>query len=102
MLVAEVSQEEELLTANDVTLAEDSLCGIYTLGDIYPHKDTMCSFKWDMTHNCLTYIESVQRGSVQRVVLQNYRDMSREVPLVRNFVRDTYRRVADTFEMRRY
>lgn len=44
----------------------------------------------------------MQRDSVQWVVLQNYKNMNREAPLVRNFVRNTYRRVADTLGVERY
>ena len=94
--VVEVPRKEKLLTADDVTLTKDLLYDTYTLEDTYPYKDTVRSFKWDVIRNCLAYIENMQRDSVQWVVLQNYKNMNREAPLVRNFVRNTYRRVADT------
>ena len=100
--VVEVPRKEKLLTADDVTLTKDLLYDTYTLEDTYPYKDTVRSFKWDVIRNCLAYIENMQRDSVQWVVLQNYKNMNREAPLVRNFVRNTYRRVADTLGVERY
>ena len=87
--VVEVPRKEKLLTADDVTLTKDLLYDTYTLEDTYPYKDTVRSFKWDVIRNCLAYIENMQRDSVQWVVLQNYKNMNREAPLVRNFVRNT-------------
>ena len=100
--VVEVPRKEKLLTADDVTLTKDLLYDTYTLEDTYPYKDTVRSFKWDVIRNCLAYIENMQRDSVQWVVLQNYKNMNREAPLVRNFVRNTYHRVADTLGVERY
>ena len=94
--VVEVPFREKLLTAADVTLTKDLLYDTYTLEDTYPYKDTVRSFKWDVIRNCLAYIENMQRDSVKWVVLQNYKNLNREAPLVRKFVRNAYRRVADT------
>ena len=95
-------RREKLLTAADVTLTKDLLYDTYTLEDTYPYKDTVRSFKWDVIRNCLAYIENMQRDCVQWVVLQNYKNLNREAPLVRKFVRNAYRRVADTLGVERY
>ena len=100
--VVEVPFREKLLTAADVTLTKDLLYDTYTLEDTYPYKDTVRSFKWDVIRNCLAYIENMQRDSVKWVVLQNYKNLNREAPLVRKFVRNAYRRVADTLGVERY
>lgn len=100
--VVEVPFNEKLLTAADVTLTKDLLYDTYTLEDTYPYKDTVRSFKWDVIRNCLAYIENMQRDSVKWVVLQNYKNLNREAPLVRKFVRNAYRRVADTLGVERY
>ena len=102
MPVVEVPFREKLLTAADVTLTKDLLYDTYTLEDTYPYKDTVRSFKWDVIRNCLAYIENMQRDSVKWVVLQNYKNLNREAPLVRKFVRNAYRRVADTLGVERY
>lgn len=94
--------KEKLLTAADITLTKELLYDQHTLEDTYPYKDTVRSFKWDVIRNCLAYIENMQRDTAQWVVLQNYKNLNREAPLVRKFVRDAYRRVADTLGVERY
>lgn len=100
--VAELPFKEKPLTAADVILTKDLLYDQYTLKDTYPYKDTVRSFKWDVIRNCLAYIENMQQDTVKWVVLQNYKNLNREAPLVRKFVRDAYRRVADTLGVERY
>lgn len=94
--------KEKLLTAADITLTKDLLYDQHTLEDTYPYKDTVRSFKWDVVRNCLAFIENMQRDTAKWVVLQNYKNLNREAPLVRKFVRDAYRRVADTLGVERY
>ena len=86
----------------DIRLVKDLLYDKYTLEDVYPYKDTVRSFKWEVV-NCLAYIENMQSDStLWWVVMQNYKNMNREAPLVRSFVRNAYRRVADTLGGERY
>lgn len=94
--------KEKLLTAADITLTKDLLYDQHTLEDTYPYKDTVRSFKWDVVRNCLAFIENMQQDTAKWVVLQNYKNLNREAPLVRKFVRDSYRRVADTLGVERY
>ena len=89
--------KEKQLTAADISLTKELLYDQYTLEDSYPYKDTVRSFKWDVIRNCLAYIENMQRDTTARwVVLQNYKNLNKEAPLVRKFVRNVYRRVSDT------
>lgn len=101
-LAAELPFKEKLLTAADITLTKELLYDQHTLEDTYPYKDTVRSFKWDVIRNCLAFIENMQRDTARWVVLQNYKNLNREAPLVRKFVRDAYRRVADTLGVERY
>ncbi len=94
--------KEKLLTAADIILTKDLLYDQYTLEDSYPYKDTVRSFKWEVIRNCLAYIENMQRDTARWVVLQNYKNQNREAPLVRQFVRDAYRRISDTLGVERY
>lgn len=96
------SLDDKLLTADEVSLTKELLYDKYTLEDTYPYRDTVRSFKWDVIRNCLAYIENMQRGQERWVVLQNYKNMNREAPLVRKFVRNAYKRVADTLGVERY
>ena len=100
--VVETPFREKLLTAADITLTKDLLYDTYTLEDTYPYKDTVRSFKWDVIRNCLAYIENMQRDGVKWAVLQNYKNLNKEAPLVRKFVRNVYRRVSDTLGVERY
>lgn len=94
---------KHLLTADDIRLSKELLYDRYTLDDVYPYKDTIRSFKWDVIRSCLSYIENMQRDTTLRwVVLQNYKNLNREAPLVKTFVRNVYRRVSDTLGVERY
>lgn len=91
------------MTAADISLTKELLYDQHTLEDTYPYKDTVRSFKWDVIRNCLAYIENMQRDTTARwVVLQNYKNLNKEAPLVRKFVRNVYRRVSDTLGVERY
>ena len=94
--------EEKLLRADNIHLTKELLYDKYTLDDTYPYQDTVRSFKWDVIRNCLAYIENMQRGQERWVVLQNYKNLNREAPLVRKYVRNAYKRVADTLGVERY
>lgn len=98
-----VPPEKKLLTADDIKLSKKLLYDKYTLDDIYPYQDTVRSFKWEVIRNCLAYIENMQRDTTERwVVMQNYKNLKREAPLVRRFVRNAYGRVSDTLGVERY
>ncbi|MDM8337425.1 L,D-transpeptidase [Mediterranea massiliensis] len=90
------------LTAEDILLTKDLLYDKYTLEDVYPYQDTVRSFKWDVMRKCLAFIENMQHDTVKWVVLQNYKNLNREAPLVRSYVRNAYKRVADTLGVERY
>lgn len=101
-IAVEMPFEEKPLTADDITLTKELMYDNHTLEDRYPYKDTIRSFKWDLIRNCLAFIENMQQDTVKWVVLQNYKNLNREAPLVRKFVRDAYRRIADTLGVERY
>lgn len=94
--------QEKQLTATDIILTKELLYDKYRLEDTYPYKDTIRSFKWEVIRNCLAYIENMQRDTAKWILLQNYKNLNREAPLVRKFVRDSYKRVSDTLGVERY
>lgn len=94
--------QEKRLTAEDITLTKELLYDKYRLEDTYPYKDTVRSFKWEVIRNCLAYIENMQGDTARWIVLQNYKNLNREAPLVRKFVRDSYERISDTLGVERY
>ena len=90
------------LSASEINLAKDLLFNKYLLEDEYPYKDTVRTLKWSVIRQSLAFIENIQLEPREWGVLQNYKNANQEAPLVRNFVRNAYRRVADTLGVERY
>lgn len=101
---AEQPAEEKVLTAADITLTKELIFDRYTPEkDVYPYQDTVRSFKWDVMRQCLAFIENMQgKEDVRWGVFQNYKNRNGEAPVVREFVRNAYRRVSDTLGVERY
>ncbi|MCC8171282.1 MAG: L,D-transpeptidase [Parabacteroides sp.] len=74
----------------------------HTLDDTYAYKDTTRRFQWDKIKAGLATVEKIRNLHAQWGILQNYRNRNGEAPLVRNFRRDSYKRVADTLGVERY
>ena len=102
VIVLEELHTKPLLLSTDIHLTEELLFNKYTLDDVYPYKDTVRSFKWEIVKSCLAFIENMQRDKVKWCVMQNYKNSNGESPLVRKFVRNAYHRIADTLGVERY
>lgn len=74
----------------------------HTLVDTYAYKDTTRRFQWDKIKSGLATVEKIRKQHARWGILQNYRNRNGEAPLVRNFRRDSYKRVADTLRVERY
>lgn len=74
----------------------------HTLKDIYPYKDTTRCFQWEKIKERLALLENIRQKPSQWCILQNYKNRNGEAPLVKNFKRDAYKRVADTLGVERY
>lgn len=74
----------------------------HTLENTYPYKDTTRQFQWDKIKAALQTVEKMRKLHARWGILQNYRNRNGEAPLVRNFRRDSYKRVADTLGVERY
>lgn len=94
--------ERKPLTSADIILVKELLFDKYTLKDEYPYQDTVRSFKWDVMRKCLAFIENLQYEANRWAVFQNYKNRNQEAPLVRSYVRNVYRRIADTLGVERY
>ena len=91
-----------MLSASEIKLTKEFLFDKYLLEDEYPYKDTVRTMKWSVIRQSLAFIENIQAEPREWGVLQNYRNANREAPLVRRFVRNAYRRVADTLGVERF
>ena len=101
--IAPPSAPKPLLTAGDIEVKKELLYDKYTLEDTYPYKDTTRSFKWETIREKLAIVENMQRDTTEKwLVLQNYKNRNREAPVVRNYRRNSYGRVADTLGVERH
>lgn len=91
--------EPQLLT---VTIEKDFLYDQYTLQDTYPYKDTVRTFQWHKIRAGLILLDSIQIIHSEWGILQNYKNLNGESPLVRNYRRNEYKRVSDTLGVERY
>ena len=90
------------LFLEDIKIKKGLLYNQHTLEDVYPYKDTTRVFQWDKIQKRLFYLDSIQLESATWGILQNYKNRNGEAPLVKNFVRNIYNRVADTLGVERY
>lgn len=74
----------------------------YTLEDKYPYKDTVRVFQWDKIRKRLALLDSIEVNPTSWGILQNYKNRKGEAPLVRNYNRNSYKRVADSLGVERY
>jgi len=85
-----------------VVIEKDLLYDQYTLEDTYPYKDTTRVFQWEKIRKGLALLDSVQQVHSNWGILQNYKNLNGEAPLVRSFRRNEYKRVSDTLGVERY
>jgi len=94
--------EKKDITAENIIVKKDLLYDKYTLEDEYPYKDTTRMFQWDKIKGRLAFLESIQQEPATWAILQNYRNLNGEAPLVKEYKRNEYKRVVDTFGVERY
>ena len=90
------------ITPEEIQITKELLYDKYTLEDTYPYKDTTRSFQWEKIKEQLALLENIQMQPSQWAILQNYKNRNGEAPLVKNFKRNAYGRVADTVTPERY
>lgn len=74
----------------------------HTLEDSYPYKDTTRIFQWDKIRKALAFVDSIHKEPSSWAVLQNYKNLNGEAPLVRNYKRNAYTRISDSLGVERY
>ena len=90
------------IAPEDIEIEKKLLYDQYTLEDTYPYKDTTRSFQWDKIKERLALLESIQSVPVRWGILQNYKNMNGEAPLIKTWRRNEYKRVSDTLVVERY
>ncbi len=89
-------------TKDDINLVKEFAYDEYTLEDTYPYKEGERVFQWEKIKVALAYIETFQIEKKRYAIIQNYKNLNGEAPVVKNFVRNTYKRVSDTLGTERY
>jgi len=100
-VVAEVKQSPKF-TRDMIIVEKDLSYDQHTINDTYPYKDTTRVFQWDKIKDRLFFLDSIQQIPATWAVLQNYKNLNKEAPLVRNWTRNDYKRVADMNGVERY
>lgn len=96
------SVEHPVSVKKEVEIEKELIFDTHTLADTYPYKDTTRIFQWDKIRGKLELVESISSENTSWGILQNYKNKNGEAPLIRNYRRDAYKRIADTLGVERY
>lgn len=96
--VAERNEEPK----KEISIRTELLYDKYTLEDIYPYKDTTRIFQLDKIKKGLAFLDSIQSKPAKWGILQNYKNKNGEAPLVKEYKRNEYKRIADLMGVERY
>lgn len=97
----EIEKEPEF-TRDMIVVKKDLQYDQHTLEDSYPYKDTTRMFQWEKIKDNLFFLDSIQQESATWAVVQNYKNMNGEAPLIREWHRDDHNLVADKYGVARY
>lgn len=92
----------DTILPGDIHIKKQLLYDQYTLEDTYPYQDTTRMFQWEKIRERLALLEYVQRIPATWAVLQNYKNLNGESPLVNIWHRNAYKRVSDTLGVERW
>lgn len=99
---AEDEERKRPVNAEDIILVKDIAFDKYTLEDKYEYNQKTREFQWDKIKEKLAFIENFQKERNNYAVISNYKNRNKEAPLVTQFNRNSYGRVADTLGTERY
>ena len=85
-----------------IIIEKELLYDQHTLADTFPYKDTVRFFQWDKIREQLRIVDSMQMDRPLWGVLQNKNNVNGEAPLVVQWERNEYKRVADMYGVERY
>lgn len=84
------------------TIERDLLFDKYTVADTFYYRKTERHIQWDKVKTALQNVEQMQAAKASWGVLQNKNNGNGEAPLVKEWHRDEYTRVADRNNLERY
>lgn len=101
-VVLQQMEREKRFSKADIVIEKDLLYDQYTLKDTYPYRDTVRYLQFDKMRDRLFLLDSIQIRTSQWAVLQNRGNNNGEGPLVKEWVRNAYKRVSDLYDVERY
>lgn len=101
-LVMAIDSLPQSIDPQEIIIEKALLYDKHTLDDKYPYKDTSRVFQWDKIRKRLALMDSIREVSVSWAILQNYKNRNGEAPLVRNYHRNEFKRIADSLGVERY
>lgn len=87
---------------DEIVIEKQLLYDQHTLEDNYPYKDTTRLFQWDKVRVALAHLETLLMRHSYWGVLQNYKNLNGEAPLVKEYHRNAYTRISDSYGVDRY
>ncbi len=106
--VAEEPAAEDTLPAGpsfpkiEVVIEKQFTYDKYTLADTFPYRDTVRMFQWDKIRAGLARLDTLAVDPQAWGVLRNRRNINGIAPLVRDYTRNSYKNIQDTFGVERY
>lgn len=99
-----VVEEEKIpeFTRDMVVIKKELQYDQYTLEDSYPYKDTTRMFQWEKIRERLFFLDSIQQEPAVWAIVQNYKNLKGEAPLIRKWTRNEYKLVTDEYGVSRY
>lgn len=95
-------EEINVIDPDAINIKKELLYDKYTLTDTFAYKDTFRVFHWHKMRPRLALVDAMQKKPVQWAILQNYKNKNGIAPLTKEFVRNEYELIADTFGVERY
>lgn len=92
----------KLFKPDDIRFVKDLAYDKYTLGDVYPYKDTIRRFQWNKIRNLLVLIENALLYDKEFAVVRNRRNVNGEAALVDSATRNVYKNLQDKYGVERY
>jgi len=89
-------------TRDDIIIEKQLLYDQYTLEDKYPYRDTFRYIQYDKIRDRLYLLDSIQRKRSRWAVLQNRSNNNGEADLVKEWVRNSYNRVSDRYDVEKH
>lgn len=88
--------------STEIILEKKLIYDQHTLKDEYLYGKIKRKFQWEKIKEKLAFVDSIQRKQNSWGILQNYKNRNGTAPLVKEYKKDAYNNIADTYGVERY